>query len=81
VTVQIPVSVLLADQQPDVTPVNVPESRPVRTPPGPPPSASLLNADAGKVGTAPPRQPRPRKLLSDIGRKYWDKLPGSMPSN
>jgi hypothetical protein len=46
VTVQIPVSVLLADKQPGAAP-------------------------------APPSEPRPRKLLSDIGRKYWDKLPNS----
>jgi pilus assembly protein CpaB len=78
VTVQIPVSVLLGDKTLASALAGASESRSIATPPGPAtPVASPVAADADQLPTETPSPSRPRKLLSDIGRKYWDQVPKS----
>ncbi len=82
VTVQIPVSVLLGNQRIGAGLASVSGSPAVVIPPAPPaPAASPAAAGADQTAAATPSPSRPRKLLSDIGRKYWDKMPKSRTSN
>jgi pilus assembly protein CpaB len=76
VTVQIPVSVLLGDKVVRSGLASVSGLSSVAAPPlPPPPAASPVTSDADKAAAEKPIPSRPRKLLSDIGRKYWDKVP------
>jgi hypothetical protein len=78
VTVQIPVSVLLGDKTVTSALAGVSGSLPINTPPAPAtPVASPVASDADQPPAATPSPSRPRKLLSDIGRKYWDQVPKS----
>lgn len=67
VTVQIPVSVLLREAQRDAAADESAESSPVRELEAVPPTPDTA---ANQPATA--SDPRPRKLLSDIGRNRWD---------
>jgi hypothetical protein len=69
VTVQIPVSVLRGDNQAGPLTAIVPAGPPAAAATPSPPDAA-----AGTGSVTPPAQPRPRKMLSDIGRKYWEQM-------
>jgi len=69
VTEQLPVSVLRGDEKAGPVTATVPAATPAAAAP-PAPS----DAAAGTGSVTPPARPRPRKLLSDIGRKYWEQM-------
>lgn len=75
-TVQIPVSVLLREANLGSAVGNSAESSPVVEP-----AVLPSNAEAASGGSAPASDARPRKLLSDIGREFWDKPASSMFPN
>jgi pilus assembly protein CpaB len=83
VTVQIPVSVLLGNKMVGSGFASVSGSPAVATPPAPPtPTAPLVTTtEADPAAAATPNSSRPRKLLSDIGRRYWDKVPSNRTGN
>jgi hypothetical protein len=78
VTVQIPVSVLLGDRVLGAGLASVSGSGPAVPPPA---TATPMAVEANQTAAVTPSPSRPRKLLSDIGRKYWDKAPKSRTSN
>ncbi len=82
VTAQIPVSVLLGDKTVASALAGASGSPSVLAPPAPATStASPLPPAADQAPAKTPSASRPRKLLSDIGREYWEPVPKKRTAN